>query len=90
MLEKFAAKIPTCVAYDDKLQFYSNLANEVIDDTMLMMFYVQMFPKKNYHWSVYQSYLFMYFSLLIIDVIDYLFIQRKLMEKWTTWKLHRV
>ena len=29
MLEKFAAKNSTCVAYDDKLQFYSNLANEV-------------------------------------------------------------
>nr|XP_054773560.1 dynein axonemal heavy chain 10-like [Lytechinus pictus] len=29
MLEKFAVKNPTCVAYDDKLQFYSNLATEV-------------------------------------------------------------
>ncbi|XP_033627732.1 dynein heavy chain 10, axonemal-like [Asterias rubens] len=29
MLEKFASKKPTCVAYDDKLQFYSNLAKEV-------------------------------------------------------------
>ncbi|XP_072163343.1 dynein axonemal heavy chain 10-like [Diadema setosum] len=29
MLEKFAAKKPTCVAYDDKLQFYSNLTTEV-------------------------------------------------------------
>lgn len=29
MLEKFAAKNPTCVAFDDMLQFYSKLANEV-------------------------------------------------------------
>ena len=29
MLEKFAAKNLSCVAYDDKLQFYSNLADEV-------------------------------------------------------------
>ena len=29
MVEKFAAKNPPCIAYDEKLQFYSNLANEV-------------------------------------------------------------
>ncbi len=29
MVEKFAAKNPSCIAYDEKLQFYSNLANEV-------------------------------------------------------------
>ena len=29
MVEKFAAKDPPCIAYDEKLQFYSNLANEV-------------------------------------------------------------
>jgi hypothetical protein len=29
MVEKFAAKDPSCIAYDEKLQFYSNLANEV-------------------------------------------------------------
>ena len=29
MVEKFAAKNPSCIEYDEKLQFYSNLANEV-------------------------------------------------------------
>ena len=29
MVEKFAAKQPSCIAYDEKLQFYANLANEV-------------------------------------------------------------
>ena len=29
MVEKFAAKDPSCIQYDEKLQFYSNLANEV-------------------------------------------------------------
>lgn len=29
VLEKFAAKKPSCVAYDEKLQFYSRLAQEV-------------------------------------------------------------
>lgn len=37
MLEKFASKNPTCVAYDDKLQFYSKLATEVLlySDTVI-------------------------------------------------------
>ena len=29
MVEKFAQKKPTCIAYDEKLQFYSNLVIEV-------------------------------------------------------------
>ena len=28
-MEKFAAKKPTCVQFDDKLQFYTNLVTEV-------------------------------------------------------------
>ena len=28
-MEKFAQKKPTCIAYDEKLQFYSNLVIEV-------------------------------------------------------------
>ena len=30
MVEKFAQKKPTCIAYDEKLQFYSNLVIEVL------------------------------------------------------------
>ena len=29
MVEKFAQKKPACIAYDEKLQFYSNLVIEV-------------------------------------------------------------
>ena len=29
MVEKFAQKKPSCIAYDEKLQFYSNLVIEV-------------------------------------------------------------
>lgn len=29
MVEKFASKSPSCIAYDEKLQFYSNLVLEV-------------------------------------------------------------
>lgn len=34
LIEKFAAKKPTCVQYDEKLQFYSNLVKEVIYVTL--------------------------------------------------------
>ena len=29
MLEKFASRHPSCVSYDDKMQFYSQVADEV-------------------------------------------------------------
>lgn len=34
MVEKFAQKKPTCIAYDEKLQFYSNLVTEVGNQVM--------------------------------------------------------
>uniref|UniRef100_A0A4X2JQH8 Dynein axonemal heavy chain 10 n=1 Tax=Vombatus ursinus TaxID=29139 RepID=A0A4X2JQH8_VOMUR len=35
VMEKFAAKKPPCVAYDDKLQFYSKIANEVTQQALI-------------------------------------------------------
>ncbi|XP_053509735.1 dynein axonemal heavy chain 10 isoform X2 [Ictalurus furcatus] len=35
MLEKFAAKKPSCVIYDEKLQFYSNLSREVAQQPLV-------------------------------------------------------
>ncbi|XP_043835576.1 dynein axonemal heavy chain 10 [Dromiciops gliroides] len=35
VMEKFAAKKPPCVAYDDKLQFYSKIANEVTRQSLI-------------------------------------------------------
>ncbi|CAH3028713.1 unnamed protein product, partial [Porites evermanni] len=35
MVEKFAQKKPTCIAYDEKLQFYSNLVIEVGNQIMI-------------------------------------------------------
>ncbi|XP_077995609.1 dynein axonemal heavy chain 10-like isoform X2 [Glandiceps talaboti] len=35
MLDKFAQKKPSCVSYDEKLQFYSNLAIEVGNQAMI-------------------------------------------------------
>ncbi|XP_051831868.1 dynein axonemal heavy chain 10 [Antechinus flavipes] len=35
VMEKFAAKKPPCVAYDDKLQFYSKIANDVTRQSLV-------------------------------------------------------
>lgn len=35
VMEKFAAKKPPCVAYDDKLQFYSRIACEVVQHPLV-------------------------------------------------------
>ena len=35
-MERFAAKKPTCVQFDDKLQFYRNLAIEVNTQLFLL------------------------------------------------------
>ncbi|CAH1233746.1 DNAH10 [Branchiostoma lanceolatum] len=35
MMEKFAAKKPSCVAYDEKLQFYTKIAHEVSEQPLV-------------------------------------------------------
>uniref|UniRef100_H3BAL0 Dynein axonemal heavy chain 10 n=1 Tax=Latimeria chalumnae TaxID=7897 RepID=H3BAL0_LATCH len=35
VMEKFAAKKPSCVSYDDKLQFYSKIAQEVAQQSLI-------------------------------------------------------
>lgn len=57
MLEKFAQKDPSCVSYDEKLQFYDALSDEV-----MYIYYVHIFT--NTYLYVHTPFLYTYIYAL--------------------------
>ena len=51
-MERFAAKKPTCVQFDDKLQFYRNLAIEVQQLVIPLAFIVKKLCVSNIDYHV--------------------------------------